>query len=46
MKMATKMTARIPTTPETHQQLRNMVKSREEINTYDELLQSELLTTE
>jgi hypothetical protein len=38
--MATKMTARIPTTPETRKQLRQEVERRDEVDTYDALLKS------
>lgn len=41
--MATKMTARIPTTPETHRALRDLVDQREDVDTYDDLIRTSLL---
>lgn len=41
--MATRMTARIPTTPETRKELRGLVDEREDVETYDDLIRSSLL---
>lgn len=38
--MATRMTSRIPVTPETHSELKSAVDTTESVDTYDALLQT------